>query len=195
MNNNNNKLSLSERNTAEYKLVVSSRSGDSDAFSILYGKYKSIIYGYISSLSVPLSEKDDLFQEGLIGLLKAVRSYDNESSSFATYASLCIKRSIISALRKYNRNYRYELSADPTATSLNMDYVPSPEADVVERESVHERYINFIGSLSSYETQTFTLYIKGWSYSAMAEKLSCSEKSIDNAMTRIKSKMKKWMKS
>ncbi|MEG2003157.1 MAG: sigma-70 family RNA polymerase sigma factor [Clostridia bacterium] len=178
------------KQTAEYHIILAAKNGDSDAFDTLYKRYKSTIYGYISSLFIPLCEKDDLAQEGLIGLLKAVRSYDNASSSFATYASLCIKRSIISTLRKYNRNNRYELSADSAATSLSTEYVPSPEVGVVERESTKEWYRAFIVTLSPFEKKVFDLYIKGLSYLQMSITMSCSEKSIDNAMTRIKSKIK-----
>lgn len=188
-----NENPVTYRQNTEYEWIIASRNGNAEAFEKLYQAYKPFIFSYIMSLNVPASERDDLFQEGLIGLLKAVRSFDRESSSFATYASICIKRSIISALRKFNR-IKVELSADPECDYAVSEYVPSPEAGVVERENAKERYRAFVAALSPFERQTFHLYIKGASYSRMAEELSCSEKSIDNAMTRIKSKLKRRMK-
>ncbi|MDL2287070.1 sigma-70 family RNA polymerase sigma factor [Eubacteriales bacterium OttesenSCG-928-G02] len=184
----NNLLNMSKDFEAD--LIAAAKSGDSNAFEQLYKRYSAIINNYISYVSVPRSERDDLFQEGLIGLLKAIRTYDNISSSFATYASLCIKRSIISALRKYNRNNRIVLSANPTIVSDMNDYVPSPETDMVNNEEVNQRYEQFIYTLSKFERNTFNLYITGLSYASMAKKLNCSEKSIDNAVMRIKRKLK-----
>lgn len=172
-------------------LINASREGDAEAFEALCASFKPIIYSYITSLNVPTSERDDLFQEGLIGLLKAVRSFDHESASFSTYASICIKRSIISALRKLNRTNRFELSADPASDFTAKDTSPSPEYGVVERENARERYDTFVNDLSPFERRTLFMYMKGASYNRMAKELSCSEKSIDNAMTRIKSKLKR----
>jgi RNA polymerase sigma factor, sigma-70 family len=176
--------------TARRELIMASRNGDGSSFEILCASFKPWIYKYIMSLNVPASERDDLFQEGLIGLLKAVRSYDYESSSFSTYASVCIKRSIISALRKLNRNSQFELSADPSTVLPQNLWGKSPELDIVE----HERYASFVNDLSPFEKRTFRMYMCGASYSRMAEELSCSVKSIDNAITRIKAKLKRRMK-
>lgn len=180
--------------TAEQELIIASRNGSGEAFDTLCASFKPLIYSYIMSLNVSPSERDDLYQEGLIGLLKAVRSFDNESSSFSTYASICIKRSIISALRKLNRNNRFELSANPESDFSSAEWVPSPEYGVVERENSREWYNTFINDLSPFERRTFHMYMRGASYSRMAKELSCSEKSIDNAMTRIRAKLKRRIK-
>ena len=96
-----------------------------------------------------------------------------------------------SALRKLNRTNRFELSADPASDFTAKDTSPSPEYGVVERENARERYDTFVNDLSPFERRTFFMYMKGASYNRMAKELSCSEKSIDNAMTRIKSKLKR----
>ncbi len=179
---------------AQQELIIASRNGSGEAFDVLCASFKPLIYSYIMSLNVSPSERDDLYQEGLIGLFKAVRSFDNESSSFSTYASICIKRSIISALRKLNRNNRFELSANPESDFSSVEWVPSPEYGVVERENSREWYNTFINDLSPFERRTFHMYMRGASYSRMAKELSCSEKSIDNAMTRIKAKLKRKIK-
>lgn len=185
------KVNLSDlSDEARRELIMASRSGDGESFEILCASFRPLIYKYIMSLNVQASERDDLYQEGLIGLLKAVRSYDHETSSFSTYAFVCIKRSIISALRKLNRNNRFELSADPNSVLPETLWEASPELGIVERE----RYDSFVNDLSPFEKSTFRMYMRGASYSQMASELSCSEKSIDNAMTRIKAKFKRRMK-
>lgn len=185
--NEENYSQTSSQQLAEYRLILEARNNDENAFNTLYKRYLPSVFGCVSSFNIPSSERDDLVQEGVIGLLKAIRSYDNKSSAFATYASLCIKRSIISALRKYNRENRFVYSADGTEESEPR----SPESEVLGKEEDRQRYLYFIKELSKLERKVLSLYVSGMSYSVMAEKLSCSVKSIDNAITRIKSKIKK----
>jgi RNA polymerase sporulation-specific sigma factor len=173
---------------AEYELILASRNNDENAFSLLYKRYLPTIFWYVSSFSPPASEKDDLFQEGVIGLLKAIRTYDNTSSAFQTYASLCIKRSIISALRKYNRTSRLVYSAEVPACPAAEE---TPVSGIAGREDDRQRYLQFIKALSPFEKRTLSLYISGMPYASMAEKLGCPVKSVDNALTRIKLKIKK----
>ena len=173
--------------TAEYELILAARNNDESAFEQLYKTYLPSVFGCVSSFQVPASEKDDLVQEGVIGFLKAVRTYDNSSSSFPTYASLCIKRSVISALRKYSRANRLISPSDlPEEKGTNV----TPETQLIDREEDRQHYLQFIKNLSEFERQTLTLYISGMSYASMAEKLSCPVKSVDNAITRIKRKIK-----
>ncbi len=180
--------------TAQDELVAASVSGDGTAFELLASRFKNYINSYISTLNVSPHERDDLYQEGLIGLLKAVKSYDYESSSFSTYASVCIKSSIISALRKLNRNSRFELSANPEIDFTQNISTPSHEASVIQSSVISQGYDAFIHDLSPFERRVFRLYIQGWSYARMANELSKSEKSIDNALTRIKTKLKRRFK-
>ena len=83
----------------EDRLIVQAKAGSSEAFAVLAHKYIPLIQKLVGTAGVPPCERDDLSQEALIGLLRAVRSYDSESSSFSSYASLWIEHSIIRALR------------------------------------------------------------------------------------------------
>ena len=172
-------------------LLALAQNGDETAVAALIARMMPAIRKGAAAATAPGLDFEDAVQEGLIGLLKAVRSFDHESASFSTYASICIKRSIISALRKLNRTNRFELSADPASDFTAKDTSPSPEYGVVERENARERYDTFVNDLSPFERRTFFMYMKGASYNRMAKELSCSEKSIDNDMTRIKSKLKR----
>ena len=181
--------SKNNEQTAEYELILAARNNDDTAFETLYKRYIPLVNGCVAAFQVPSSEHDDLFQEGMIGLLKAIRTYDNSSSAFQTYASLCVKRSIISALRKLNRANRLVYSSEvPEHGSVPAAQIQQERPD---REEDRQRMIRFIKVLSPFERKTFHLYISGMKYSAMAEQLGCSVKSVDNAMTRIKSKIKK----
>ncbi len=174
-------------NTAEYELILAARNNDELAFEQLYKAYLPLIFGCVSSFQIPASEKDDLVQEGVIGFLKAVRTYDNRSSSFPTYASLCVKRSVISALRKYSRENRLISTSE---LPEDKGTLVTPETQLLDREEDRQHYLQFIKDLSEFERQTLTLYISGMTYASMAEKLSCPVKSVDNAITRIKRKIK-----
>lgn len=184
MMKNDNKTTVYGKNS-EFNLILAARNNDEEAFDRLYREYLPVVFWCVSNFSPPESEKDDLVQEGVIGLIKAIRTYDNESSSFNTYASLCIKRSVISALRKLNRQNRVIQMPDIAETDI------TPGSQAVDKEDYKTIYRQFVGLLSPFEKQTLSLYISGMSYTAMAEKLGCSVKSVDNAITRIKLKLKK----
>ncbi len=186
----NGPTAMNGKNT-EYELILAARNNSEDAFGKLYRQYLPVIFWCVSSFSPPASEKDDLVQEGVIGLLKAIRTYDNVSSAFQTYASLCIRRSVISALRKYNRSSRLVYTADPAAGPGAENREPT----FTDREDGRQLYAKFIKELSPFEKKTLTLYISGMTYAAMAEKLNCPAKSVDNAITRIKLKIKKQNKA
>lgn len=170
---------------AEYDLILEARNNNEQAFDRLYRRYLPVVVWCVAGFSPPESEKDDLVQEGVIGLIKAIRTYDNASSSFNTYASLCIKHSVISALRKLNRQSRGVYPSELTGIEK------AEFSKVAEREDYKSLYKEFIKGLSSFEKKTLSLYISGMSYAAMAEEMKVSVKSVDNAITRIKAKIKK----
>ena len=174
----------------EDRLIVQVKAGSSEAFAALAHRYIPLIKKLVGAAGVPPSERDDLTQEGLIGLLRAVGSYDNESSSFSTYASLCIKHSIISALRKYSRVSCVYLSDSPLELACSAGE-ESPEADLVDKENTKALYDTVSTILSPLEGRVLEMYLSGASYKVMASALSKEIKSIDNAVQRIKAKIKR----
>lgn len=191
--NNNVMTDLNNEKLAENDLVNSAKQGNARAFELLAAKYQRLLDWYVRQLNLPVSEKDDFIQEGLIGLLKAVRTYDSKSSSFLTYASLCIKNSIISAVRKYNKNFS-TLSYDDISDNTIPDMTSSPESNIIDRESVGILYNKVFSVLSPYELNVFEMYLSGMSYSDMASKLNREPKSVGNAVYRIKKKLKQTLK-
>lgn len=193
-------LFFKEKNTdmtdfsTENMLIDSAKQGDAQAFALLADKYNHLLEWFVRKLSLPISEKDDFIQEGLIGLLKAVRTYDGKSSSFVTYASVCIKRSIISAVRKYNKQSNVLIPYDDNLDDTIPDVSGSPESDFIDRESVGILYNKVFSVLSDYELNVFEMYLLDMSYEDISKKLNKSLKSVGNAIYRIKKKLKQTIK-
>ena len=188
------------------ELVVLSKSGNSDATDILIEKYKSLVKSRSRTYFLIGADKEDIIQEGMIGLYKAIRDYDiDKPASFRGFAEICITRQIITAIKTATRQKHLPLN---TYISLNQPaYEEESERMMIdmlaEKESFNpeeimiskERFSNMMDKmvevLSKFELQVLNLFLSGKSYSEIANKLSKTEKSIDNALQRIKKKVEK----
>lgn len=173
---------------SEEALIASAKSGDAYAFEALANSYKRVLEFHVKRFDPKMSMYDDLFQEGLIGLLKAVRSYDGKSSSFATFASLCVRNSIISGVRKY-------CGQVPKTVNVSDDFkseetVPSAEEVLFDRVRVSALYDKVYQTLSPYEKTVFDMYLSDMSYENIAFVTGKSVKSTSNAVYRIRNKLK-----
>lgn len=179
---------------AEAALLARARAGDSEAFAALAASYRRLVYWHVSrSLSGaenPWTNSDDLFQEGLVGLLKAVRTYDGVSSAFSTYASSCIGHSVISAVRRYRRQSAASIPLDETAHDAIMGSASSPETELIDRESSALLYARVLSGLSAYERAVFELYLSDYSYREIAGRVGKPEKSVANAISRACRKLR-----
>lgn len=174
------------------------KSGDQEAFRALLTDFEGVIRATTSSADVDREEKMDLYQEGLIALYKAAMTYDPSlNASFSTYANVCIKHSIVSALRIYygKKNYpiRSSLSLngevdDPVIQSLGP--VTEPEQLLLEKESYRALLEKLDASLSNYEMEVLKLFLQGNSYCEISKRLNMTAKSVDNAIQRIRGKLK-----
>ncbi len=172
----------------ENALIASAKAGSDVAFEALADRYKGLLKRYVNALDVPESERDDLMQEAFLGLLRAVRTFDGVSSAFATYATTCVKNSVYSGLRRYGHR-RNEVSLD--GVELIEEVLDSPEMALIDMETTNGLHNKFVSVLSSFEKKVFEMYLAGMPYAAIAKTLGKSEKSIDNALQRIKAKLKK----
>ncbi|MBO5736042.1 MAG: sigma-70 family RNA polymerase sigma factor [Clostridia bacterium] len=173
----------------EARLIARARLGDGEAFAALVDSYKRLVYWHISHSAsfVSAADEEDLYQEGLVGLLKAVRTYDGVSSAFATYASSCICHSVISAARRLRKQNGDVVPLDDTELVSGS----SPESDLLDRESISLLYERVFSQLSGYERSVFELYLSDRSYADIARVMGKTEKSIANAICRIRRKLKK----
>lgn len=171
----------------EETLIESAKNGDEQAFEILAKSYKRVLDFHIKHIDANPSNRDDLFQEGLIGLLKAVRSYDGKSATFATFASLCVRNSIISGVRKYANQSSKTVSMPET---MPEETAPSAEEVHLDGERAKLLYDKVYQSLSVYEKTVFDMYLSDISYESIAFVTGKSVKSISNAVFRIRNKLK-----
>jgi RNA polymerase sporulation-specific sigma factor len=160
-----------------------------DAFAALAENYSPMIHKLLGSFKISPNDREDLFQEGLIGLYKAVMMYDSRLSSFGTFAYLCIKRSMLSAVKAYNKNTdEYE---DPeTALDIPDSEENRPENLLLSKESYQQLLKKIDSHLSTYENRILKLFLTGVNHDMIAQKLDTSRKSVDNAICRIRRKLK-----
>ena len=182
-------------------LSLLSKSGNSEAEDILMEQYK----GYVRKLSharyLVGGDSDDLIQEGMIGLMKAVRDYDPEKgASFKTFATLCIMRqqttAIDSAVRKKNEplNHSISISSEEWESAVRMmREQQSPEEILVSNESSMELLGHLKDILSPFENEVLELYLQEKGYREIAEELGKTPKIIDNAIQRIRIKVKRYL--
>lgn len=187
----------------DYELLSYIAEGNEDANNIIIKKYEPLI-NKIAVKMLPYCksnglDKNDLIQEGMIGLNHAIDRYqEQENTLFYTYAKTCIERKIISAVICSNRNKNKILNEsisydddDKSLLNILKDTSLNPEEVIIDIES-EERFIEKIkGILTDFEEQVFELLITGLKYKEISEILEKDEKSIDNAIQRIKSKIKK----
>lgn len=179
--------------STDERLIELYRGGDEAAFDEIYERYKNTTKILSRPYYLVGGDKEDLLQEGLWGLFKAVESYDAEKGSFKNYANRCIKTKMFSAMDKANSKKN-----EPLAGYVSI-YAPSaevegltcknPEESIIEREDSAEK-VNLINKkLSKYEILVLKLYLEGFSYKEIGQKLGKEAKSVDNALNRIKRKI------
>ena len=198
-------MNVSTGQLEDLKLIEQARSGKLAAFEAIISKYHGFVKLKASSYFMSGGDTDDLVQEGLIGLHKAIRDYrDDREASFRSFAELCITRQIITAIKTASRqkhtplNSYLSLSYSPAShedgeCSLG-DILPgSPVQDplnqVISSEEVESLKDCLTRLLSVLETSVLRLYLEGHSYEQIADKLGCDTKSVDNALQRIKRKV------
>ena len=188
---------------SDEEIIKIIRNGDKNALDYIINKYKDIVSIKVSKYFIIGAEKDDIIQEGLIGLYKAIRSFDIEKeNSFKTFANLCIERQLITAIKTSNRQKHMPLNS---YLSLNMSAYEDEEADTIidvfesnlaedplDTITKKEYYLSVESaidkSLSNFEKKVLNRFAKGESYVQIAEKLNTPVKSIDNAIQRIRKK-------
>jgi len=191
---------------SDEKLVLESKSGDGYATEILMERYRNFVRARSRTYFLIGADKEDIIQEGMIGLYKAIRDFKLEANtSFKSFAELCVTRQIITAIKKATRQKHMPLNS---YISLNKplyddDNDPPLLDTFVRREILNpeeilldkERFISIENKLShilsKLEMRVLNKYLEGKSYSEIAQQIEKSEKSIDNALQRIKKKIEK----
>lgn len=197
-------------NLSDEELIAVIRDGDKEAMDILMDKYKDMVLGKARSMFILGGDADDLIQEGMLGLFKAVRDYDcGRDASFRTFAQLCVNRQLYTAIKASNRKKHLPLnsaislsqpvgenceegSEEVLADYLEADNSTNPEEYMIGREE-SDRFEEMIEKeLSPFEKQVLELHLTGMGYVEIAHVLNRDEKSADNALQRIRTKFRKW---
>ena len=194
-----------QRELEDLQLVLKARNGDRGALDALIRRYTSFVRLKASSYFLVGGDGDDLIQEGLIGLYKAVRDFSPEKSSFRSFAELCVTRQIITAIKTATR-----FKHAPLNSYISFSHTPAGQdgdgectlGDALPGPGVHEPSVMVISTeelqslvfclgtgLSRLEADALKLYLEGSSYEEMADRLGCDTKTIDNALQRVKRKI------
>ena len=191
---------------SDNELIQEIRLGNRDAQNILLQRYKPLVQIKSRRFFIVGAEEDDIVQEGMIGLYKAIKMYDHEKeNSFKTFANLCIERQLITAIKTSNRQKHIPLN---TSFSLNdsayeendeLSVIDILDAKIVEdpletitrnesKDIIEKRIYN---ELSSMEKSVLDKFLDGYSYNSIAMQLDMTPKAIDNAIQRIRKKAQK----
>ena len=184
------------------ELVVLAQNGDNDSEIELFSRYKNVLRKISRSYFLIGGDIEDILQEGMLGLYKAIKSYSpSKGVSFSSFANLCIKRQIQTAVRRASSQKSLILStAFPITGNLEQDedeedevIIPSfeqtPEERIISRETIKEMKKQIKSKLSQMELEVFSKYLDGKTYQEISLETGLTFKSIDNALTRIKKKL------
>jgi RNA polymerase sporulation-specific sigma factor len=195
-----------QRELEDLQLVMKARNGSQQALDSLMRRYTGFVRLKASSYFLAGGESDDLIQEGMIGLYKAVRDFRaDKETSFRSFAELCVTRQIITAIKTATR-----FKHSPLNTYVSFSHTPAgqesegectlgdalpgpgvndPSVCVISTEELQSLVGCLGSSLSPLESDALRLYLEGFSYEGMAEELGCDTKTIDNALQRVKRKI------
>ena len=188
------------------KLIENIKNEDQNAFNCLVERYNDLVNMKASKFFMAGAEKDDMVQEGMIGLYKAVKSYvPQKQNSFKTFANMCIERQLITAVKNSNRQKHIPLNSSVSLNAsayddnedvdridiLNIKTLNDPSDIIANQEYFKDIQEKIKENLSEFELIVLNEYEKGKSYAAIAEKLNAKTKSVDTAIQRIRKKANK----
>ena len=192
-------------NLTDEQIISQIKTGDEQALSFLLDKYKDLVNSKVGKYFIIGADKEDIIQEGMIGLYKAIKDFNNtKQNSFKTFANLCIERQLITAIKTSNRQKHMPLNSylslnttaydneEDSGTELiekfETETIEDPLETIMKKESYNEIQKTMHNSLSKFEKQVLDRYMQGESYEIIAKKLDAPIKSVDNAIQRIRKK-------
>lgn len=199
-------MHMQDEEVLERELVSRAKKGDDVALECLIERYKGLIHNRTKAYFLKGSDREDIIQEGLIGLYKAIKNYrEDKAVSFRSFADMCITRQIITAVKAATRQKHIPLNSyvslnktiyEDEAERQLMDVIAlepqgNPEEMVISEEGVMRLRSKIEQTLSTLELNVFRSYLQGRTYEEIAVYLDKSVKSVDNAMQRIKKKLEK----
>ena len=195
-------------NLTDEEIISEIKQGNEQALTFLLEKYKDLVNSKVGKYFIIGAEKEDIIQEGMIGLYKAIKNYNTEKqNTFKTFANMCIERQLITAIKTSNRQKHIPLNS---CVSLNVSAytneddnniqlieiyddktVEDPLDTMMKKEYYKEIQNALDNSLSDFERKVLDRFIKGESYETIARRIDAPVKSVDNAIQRIRKKANK----
>lgn len=193
------------KSLSDEELLARYMDGDADVVDFLMDKYKYLVRLQAGNMFLLGADHEDLLQEGMIGLFKSIRDYDpGRDASFATFARLCISRQIFTAIEASNRHKHAPLNSylslseqeseqgrEARERLAKMTAIESPETLMIDKENMEQLRERLREELSNFEMQVLDLYYIGMSTKEIAAILGRTEKATDNALQRLKNKLRK----
>lgn len=185
---------------SDEELIQRLRAGETGIADYLIEKYKYLVRRKARAMFLIGGDTDDLIQEGMIGLFKAVRDYHpGKEASFVTFAQICIDRQIYSAVQSSNRqkhmplNTYISLSQEDEESPLAQAWVETPEEIIIDRENTRALEDEIKSALSPMENTVLNYYLEGKSYADIGMLMDKNPKSVDNALRRIRTKIRNYL--
>ncbi|MDD3369536.1 MAG: RNA polymerase sporulation sigma factor SigH [Lachnospiraceae bacterium] len=190
------------------ELLSRYRDGEKNIMDYIMDKYKNLVRSKAGTMFILGGDREDLIQEGMIALFQAIRDYDSgRDASFLTFADLCVTRKMYSAVRASGRKkhaplnsyislYSSQKESDediPLVSILPDDGVSNPEEAWIDKENLANLETKIDQELSSFEKEVLDLYLTGLSYTQIARVLDRDDKATDNALHRLKNKIRKML--
>lgn len=205
---NTSKAYICLEKMSDESIIELIKNGDINAQEYIMDKYKSVVKSKARAYFLIGADREDIIQEGMIGLYKAVRDYQTDrNASFRSFADICINRQMITAVKTATRQKHIPLNSyvslnkpvfDDEAIHTYMDMLKeyetaNPESMFISRENRTYIESNLTKILSVFELKVLSLYLQGKTYAEIGESLNKPEKSIDNALQRVKKKIEKFL--
>ena len=193
------------QNQTDEEIIAEIKTGDEKALTYLLDKYKELVNIKVGKYFLIGAEKEDIIQEGMIGLYKAIKSFNKDKqNSFKSFANICIERQLITAIKTSNRQKHMPLNSYLSLNTAAYDNneedsvelidtfdsntIEDPLETIMKKEYYEQLQNNIEKTLSDFEKQVLNRFIKGESYNIIAQKLDSPVKSVDNAIQRIRKK-------
>jgi len=200
---------MAYENISDEELILRLRDGESNITDFIMDKYKNLVRSKAKTMYILGADTEDLIQEGMIGLFKAIRDYDSgRDASFFTFADLCVSRQMYTAVQASRREKHAPLNSYISLYSTGEEWEDTqlvnaiashidlnPENMLIDKENVENLEKMLTKELSAFEKEVLDLYMVGMSYSQIAKVLGRDEKSTDNALQRVKIKIKKYIRA
>ena len=201
----NLKNNINYTNLTDEEIVELAHQGDKSATEFLVGKYRELVEIRSAPYFMAGGDRDDLIQEGLLGLYKAIKTYNKDRrANFKTFAEICVVRQMITAVKRATRKKNIPLNhyvsihtssdeTDAIAIKLVDSSNQNPENIVIEKEAAKGMESKINSVLSDFESEVLGYYLLGISYRDIAQMIGKTPKAVDNALCRIKKKIEKYI--